>query len=118
MSAGSEGTNPIARVLAVLAVVVSILALGVVVATSLGGDDGESSDSGATGAAECNPKAGAAVDAGYYIIKPAENLEVIAARTCLDADTLAELNPDLDPFALQADSCLNLEPKGCKKLEE
>ena len=118
MSEGTGGTSPAARILALAAVILAVIALMIVFATSLGGSDDESSETGATGAEACNPKAGAAVDAGYYIIKTGENLELIAARACSDADTLAELNPDIDPFALQEGACLNLEPKGCKKLEE
>lgn len=118
MSAGTNGSNPIARLIALAAVVLSVGALGVVVATSLGGSDDGSPETGATGAGECNPKADAAVEAGYYIIKQDENLELIAERTCVDKDDLVSFNPDVDPFALQPDACLNLEPKGCKKLEE
>ncbi len=118
MSEGTGGTSPVARLLALAAVILAVIALMIVFVTSLGGSDDEASETGATGAEACNPKAGAAVDAGYYIIKPGENLELIAARACTDADTLAELNPDIDPFALQAESCVNLEPKGCNKLEQ
>jgi hypothetical protein len=115
---GTGGSSPVARLLAGLAVAVAGVALVVVVATSLGDSENGSPDSGATGAEACNPKADAAVEAGFYIIKQDENLTLIAERTCIDEDDLASLNPDIDTFALQPDSCLNLEPKGCKNLEE
>lgn len=35
-----------------------------------------------------------------YVVKAGDNLDVIAEKTGVPTDTLEELNPELDPFAL------------------
>jgi len=43
-------------------------------------------------------------------------LSGIADKTCIPVETLVELNPNLDPQALQASNCVDLVVDGCKEL--
>ena len=47
-----------------------------------------------------------------------EGLSGIASKTCIPLDTLIELNPNLDPQALQVDNCVDLVVDGCKALAQ
>jgi hypothetical protein len=116
------GTNPLARLAALGAVVISVAALGIVVATSVGGDDdgGETVESGTTDQEACDPEADNAVKEGYILVnEPEDVVAVIAERTCIDQDVITELNPDIDPNALQLGACINLDERlRCKKVED
>jgi hypothetical protein len=115
-------SRPLARLLAVLGLAVAAIAVIWVISSSTGGDENSESTQ-PTGERNvivdgCDPKADAAVKAGFYIVKPDESLSLIAERTCMDEDELGTLNPDLDPQALAPGACLNLEERGCERLEE
>jgi LysM repeat protein len=45
-----------------------------------------------------------------YVVKPGDNLTIIAEKTDVDVETLERLNPDVDPQALQAGERLKLAP--------
>ena len=45
-----------------------------------------------------------------------QGLSGIAGKTCISVETLVELNPNLDPQALQVNNCVDLVVDGCKKL--
>ncbi len=57
-----------------------------------------------------------AVKAGYYVVQSGDNFTTIADRTCLSEDQLQRLNPNLDPFGLQPQNCVDLVENGCKAL--
>jgi hypothetical protein len=59
-----------------------------------------------------------AIRNGYYVVEEGDNFTTIAERTCIPEDQLQELNPNLDPFGLQVQNCVDLVPDGCKKLVE
>ena len=109
-------SNGIARVLAPTALAITAVAAIAIAIGSLGGDSG--SDGGATTtqaeSGECNPKADAALENGFYVIKPGESLTTVAERTCMDSDEIETLNPNLDPQALPVGACVNLESDGCQ----
>jgi hypothetical protein len=116
------GSIPVARVLAAAALAVALVAVVWIVSSSLGGD-GEAEVTQPTGERNvivngCDPKADAAVKAGFYIVKPGEVLSLIAERTCSDEEDLIRLNPDLDPQALAPDQCINLKERGCEQQEQ
>lgn len=43
-----------------------------------------------------------------YVVKPGDNLTIIAEKTDVDVETLQRLNPDVDPQALLAGERLKL----------
>jgi hypothetical protein len=113
--------RPQPRLLAVLGLFAAAIAVIWVISSSMGEENSEVAQP--TGERNvivngCEPKADAAVKAGFYIIKPDENLSLIAERTCKEDEDLLLLNPDLDPQALAPGQCLNLEERGCERLEE
>lgn len=45
-----------------------------------------------------------------YVVKPGDNLTVIAEKTGVSIETIERLNPDVDPQALAAGARLKLTP--------
>lgn len=107
-----------ARILAPLALVVVAAAVVLLVTGNLDGSDGKrKGDRERTASTEgCNPEAEGAVENGYFVIEPGEDLSVVADRTCIPIDELIELNPNLDPQLIQVGSCVDLVVDGCKAL--
>lgn len=110
-----------ARILAPLALVIAVAAVIAVVSSNLddSGRDGRDGD-GRSEATEggCRPDAEQAVENGYYVIEPGEDLSVVADRTCIPIERLIALNENLDPQLLQVGSCVDLVRDGCKALAE
>jgi LysM repeat protein len=111
-------SRPQARLLAVLGLAAAAIAVVWVISSSSGGEDSSTDESSKVTESGCNPKAEGALSNGYYIVKPDESLSLIAERTCLEEDDLSSLNQELDPQALAPGQCLNLEERGCERLEE
>lgn len=114
-------TSWTARVLAPLVLVVVAAALVLVISGSLSTGDEDSKQGRkqqASATTGCNPAADQAVEDGYYVVNAddVEGLSGIADRTCISIETLIELNPNLDPQALQIDNCVDLVVDGCKQL--
>lgn len=109
-----------ARILAPLALLMVAGAIVLLVAGNLGGSDdrkkGDREQSRAT--TGCQPDAEGAVENGYYVIEPGEDLSIVADRTCIPVDQLIELNPNLDPQLIQVGSCVDLVADGCKALAQ
>lgn len=104
-----------ARILAPLMLVVVAAAIVLVVSGSLGGEDSDGDGSGGgRGGNACNPPADAAVEAGFYFVKPGEDLNVVADRTCMTVDRLLRLNPELDPQTIPVGACVSLRRDGCE----
>jgi LysM repeat protein len=107
VSAGSG-----ARILAPLALV--LVALACLVVISSGGDNGparsgsESSGSSSSGSsgAETTTKV---VKKSTYTVKAGDSFSAIAESQGVDVDVLQELNPDVDPRALQPGQKLKLK---------
>jgi len=114
--------NWTARVLAPLALAVAAGAVVILVAGSLDDSGQRGKRGGGDGRAAltegCNPDAEGAVENGYYVIEPGEDLSVVADRTCIPIDEIEELNPNLDPQLIQVGSCVDLVVDGCKALAE
>jgi hypothetical protein len=112
-------TSWTARILAPLALVIAAGAVIVVVSTATPGSDDSKRDRGErSNTAGCTPDAEQAVEDGYYVIEPGEDLSVVADRTCIPIDRLTELNENLDPQLLQVGSCVDLVVDGCKALAD
>lgn len=109
-----------ARILAPLALALTVAGVVIVVSGSFDGSDDEKKDRGARSAstAGCQPDAENAVEDGYFVIEPGEDLSIVADRTCIPIEELIELNPNLDPQAIQPASCVDLRTDGCKALAE
>jgi hypothetical protein len=125
MARGNDDRRPrswTARVLAPVVLVVVAAAIALVISGSLsGGDDDEKAEpKGSTTSSTCTPDAQDAVKNGYYVVQEDddEGLSGIAEKTCMTPEELIELNPNLDPQALQVSNCVDLKPDGCKALAD
>lgn len=110
-----------ARVFATLALLVTVLVVFLVIDGSLSDSDTDGTDdtqAQTTTAETCQPDADNAVEAGFYVLEAGEDLSVVAEKTCVDPEELAELNPNLDPQQLPISACIDLVPDGCKALAE
>jgi len=107
-------------VLAPVVLVAVAAAIVLVVSGTLSGDDeDEPRDRNAqTSTSGCTPDAQQAVEDGFYVVQAddVQGLSGIADKTCIPVETLVELNPNLDPQALQASNCVDLVVDGCKEL--
>ena len=101
-------TSWTARVLAPVVLVVVAAAIVLVISGSLSTTatttrtERGARDDATTG---CTPDAEQAVEDGYYVVQAddVEDLSGIADKTCIPVETLIELNPNLDPQALQVE---------------
>jgi hypothetical protein len=125
MPGGTDDRGPTswtARVIAPVVLVAVAAAIVLVISGSLSGsDDGDESErDGQTTAESCEPDAQDAVKNGYYVVQADDvtGLSGIADKTCIPLETLIELNPNLDPQALQVSNCVDLVVDGCKALAE
>lgn len=112
-------TSWTARVLAPLVLVAVVAAIILVISGTLSSDsDEKDSHQQSTTGVVCTPAADQAVKDGYYVVKAEDvtGLSGIADKTCIPLETLVELNPNLDPQALQVDNCVDLVEDGCRKL--
>ncbi len=113
-------TNWTARILAPLVLVAALAAIVIVVSSSM--DASEDSDgageSSATTQSGCEPDADQAVEDGYYVISAEDTsgLSGVALKTCIPLERLIELNPNLDPQAIQVSNCVDLVTDGCRAL--
>jgi LysM repeat protein len=101
--------DPIARMLAVVALAVAAVVVVVVIASSTGGSDGSGEGQGGSGA-------GRAQHGSYCVVAAGDTFAAIAAKAGVPETTLAQLNPNLDQFSIQPQNCVNLIPQGCKEL--
>ncbi len=95
----------IARLLAVLAVAAAAIAVFLVISGSL------ESSGGGDGRANKGPdkqQQQQAPDAETYVVQPGDSLGSIAEETGVSVERLSELNPEIDPQALQSGATLKL----------
>ena len=98
-----------ARILAVIALVIAAIAVVVLVSNSLGGSNEGSQPSHTTTAEkQHHPK--------YYVVEPGDTFAGIAAKEGISVSHLEELNPNLDTQLLPEKGCVDLVPDGCKVL--
>jgi hypothetical protein len=121
-SRDAKPSNWAARILAVLGLAIVVVAVIAVVTGSLGGPDRKQRDrngrEGTVATEGCRPDAESALENGYFVIEPGEDLSIVSDRTCIPIDELIELNPNLDPQLIQVGSCVDLVPDGCKALAD
>jgi LysM repeat protein len=91
--------NYFVRAFAVVALIAALILVVVVIATSSGGsDDG---DDGNGGGADVSKVGRQAVRKGVWIVRSGDTLGKISVKTGIEETVLLQLNPDLDPQALQ-----------------
>jgi LysM domain len=97
----------VARFLAVLAVAAAAVALFLVIFGSL---DSSDDDAGRSGKREQQQQqqTQTQTSAETYVVQPGDSLGAIAAETGVSVERLEELNPQVDPQALQAGASLKL----------
>jgi hypothetical protein len=110
-----------ARVVAPVVLIVAAVAIIMIVNASFGGGSDDEEGAGerqatTTTADGCQPEAPDAVEAGYFVIEPGDDLSIVADRTCIAIDQITELNPNLDPQLIQPGNCVDLRIDGCKAL--
>lgn len=119
-SGDRKPTSWTARILAPVLLVAVAGAIVLIVSGTLKSDDSgsEAPAKHASSNGGCQPpddiKAG--VKDGYYVVQEGDNFTTIADRTCVSEDRLQRLNPNLDPFGLQVQNCVDLVEHGCKAL--
>jgi hypothetical protein len=86
-----------ARLFALIALAAAAVVVVVVVALSFAETDGDERERGG-GQQEQAPTE--AHDEKYYIVESGDSFSTISAKTGIPAETLEQLNPDLDPQAL------------------
>jgi LysM repeat protein len=90
--------NYFVRVFAVLALIVALIGVVVVIATTSGGsDDGDDGNGGA----DIGKVGRQAVRKGVWIVRSGDTLGEISLKTGIDETVLLQLNPEIDPQALQ-----------------
>jgi LysM repeat protein len=89
------GQSP-ARLAAIAALAVGLVALVIVFSASLGGDDGGGSRN--TGQAQPRQNRTARI----YVVKPGDTLTTIAAKTGVGVEELQRLNPNIDPQVMRS----------------
>ena len=112
-----------ARVVAPVVLIVAAVAIIMIVNASVGGGGDDEEGAGerqatTTTADGCQPEAPDAVEAGYFVIEPGDDLSIVADRTCIAIDQITELNPNLDPQLIQPGNCVDLRIDGCKALAD
>lgn len=98
----------LARVAAPLALLVALVAVAVVVQAS--GSDSPSSAPSPTRTAVTRPVRHVRAPPRAYVVKAGDTLTVISDKTGVSLDTIQQLNPDVDPNALQTGQRLTLSP--------
>jgi hypothetical protein len=102
--------DPVARALAVFALVVGAIVVVIVIAGSTGSEEGSGQRRGAGGDRVQHE--------GYCVVRAGDTFAAIAAEAGVPEMRLAELNPNLDQFSIQPENCINLVPEGCRKLAD
>jgi LysM repeat protein len=118
----AEGQSPL-RVLAPASLVVFTIVLLIVVATSLSGSDDDDSPRtpvSTRSGKQSQSKSRSERTSGttqtrqrrFYVVKPGDNLAIIAEQTGVSLERLRELNQTLDPQGLVSGQRVKLPPPG------
>ena len=93
-------TNPIARMVAVVAIATAFILVIVVIATSGGSDGGDNGGRTTTKNEERSRAAREALREGEYEVERGDTLVSISDKTGVPVEVLTQLNPDIDPRIL------------------
>lgn len=102
--------NQIARVMAVLGLLVAFGAVVLIVSTTSESDDGGNDRTDAENASQTGPgkKGERALEEGVWVVGEGDTLVSISEVTGIDLDELVALNPDIDPQALSPGQRISL----------
>jgi LysM repeat protein len=92
--------NQFVRAFAVVALVAAFIAVVVVVVTS-GGSDGNGGGNANVESNGPSKRGRVSEERGVWVVRSGDTLARISDETGVDVDILIQLNPDLDPHALQ-----------------
>ena len=93
--------SQIARLFAVLALVLAgILVIGIVLTTEGDGDGNGDDEEKETNRDDPTRRGQRALEEGVWIVREGDTLVRISEATAIDIDELEELNPDIDPQTL------------------
>lgn len=101
--------NP-ARLLAPLALVAAVVAVLVVVSASSTDSSNTSDAPPVTQRTSTQRSRPARAKPRVYVVKAGDTLSAVAERTGVSLETIEQLNPDVDPQALQTGQRLTLAP--------
>jgi LysM repeat protein len=109
--AGKSRGSGVARVLAPLALIVTLLVVVFVISSSLGGDDSGSGSgrSGKPTAPKSQSSGGGDEAPDEYVVKSGDSLSTISEDTGISIERIQKLNPDVDPQALIEGQTLKLK---------
>lgn len=96
-----------ARILAPLALIAALVGVAIVVMASSPGTPTSATSTAGRPARHVQP---AKARQRVYVVKPGDNLTVIATKTGVGLDRLQQLNPGIDPQALHVGQRLKLVP--------
>ena len=99
MEETTKKNSQIARLLAALALIGTVLIVFVAISGVTGGDDGESGKKANPDRQQVSGKP--KTDKKTYEVEEGDTLTTISRKTGIPVQTLERLNPDLDPPALQ-----------------
>lgn len=99
-------TNPIARIVAMIALATAFIIVIAVIATS-GGSDGDRGGA-KTQSEERSRAAREALREGQYEVKRGDTLVSISEDTGIPVEVLTQLNPDIDPQVLRQGTRIKL----------
>jgi hypothetical protein len=98
----------VARFLAVLAVVAAAIAVFAVIAGSLDSSEDDGRSGKRSGQEQQQTQTQTQTSQETYVVQPGDSLGAIAEETGVSVERLEELNPQVDPQALQAGATLKL----------
>ncbi len=108
--------NSVARTLAVVGLVASLIALIAVISSSSGGGGGESGPVATTTIKTVTkPKTPSKAPKDTYVVRPGDSLSTIADKSGVSVEQLTLLNSGLDPQALISGQCVVLRESGKDK---
>ncbi len=105
-----QGKSQTARVVAVGGLIMVFVLVIAVIATTRGGSSSKTTKQATVtaGAQSRDPRVRRAVRTGYYVVQPGDTIDSIALATGVDAATLQQLNPRVDPQRLATGAKLKL----------
>lgn len=105
-------TTRLSRLLAPLALLACVLAVGAVAMSTLGGDDSSSRTASSTRAEGSRTSTAKRTSTGKqrktYVVKSGDSLSLIAEKTGVDVEVIVRLNPGVDPQSLRTGQKLKL----------
>lgn len=101
-------TSRPSRILAPLALVVCVIAVGIVFSSTMGGDEGGADKASTTQTSTAKKKGSSSKKRKTYVVKSGDSFSVISEKTGVPVEDLVQLNPGVDPQSLRTGQKLKL----------